>query len=59
MSQLLDLDLALLRVLGEQFPYKQFASFNEKAGHLYILPLTCCVQLGVCGPEFEKSPHHS
>lgn len=41
MSQLLDLDLPLLRVLGEQFPYKQFARFNEKAGRLYILPLTC------------------
>lgn len=47
MSHLLDLDVAPLRVLGEQFPSKQFASFNEKAGGLYILALTGCAARSV------------
>lgn len=40
MSQILDLDLAPFRGLGEQFPSKQFANFNEKASRLYIFSLT-------------------
>lgn len=56
MSQLLDLDLALLRVLGEQFPYKQFASFNEKAGRLSILPLTCYAAESVWAWIWEITP---
>lgn len=46
MSQILDLDLAPFRGLGEQFPSKQFANFNEKAGRLYIFSLTRCKVAG-------------
>lgn len=34
------LDVAQLRVLGEQSPYKQLASFNEKAAGLSVLAPT-------------------